>query len=117
MFVYLNADKIVVGSLSGVLAVFSPSGREQQPDDQLLEVQLDHPVLQLELGHFQSSRQPSLAVLHPRSVVVYALEGAVAGGTRGGNPPYTKFETPEPKGSADSSTLRGYRRPLLGYSV
>ena len=28
----------------------------------------------------------------------------------------TKFVTPKPQGSADSSTLRGNRRPLLGYS-
>ena len=75
---FLSADKIVVGSLSGVLAIFRPSGREQQPDDQLLEVQLDHPVLQLELGFFHSPRQLSLAVLHPRSVVVYELQGGGA---------------------------------------
>lgn len=51
-------DYIVVGSHSGYLSVFKPNAINDsefsgfQPTDQLLEMQLDSPIIQLSSGHF-----------------------------------------------------------------
>jgi len=54
------ADKVVVGSYMGMLRLFSPhsskagEGAQSQADHQLLEVQLPHPIIQVEVGKFVS---------------------------------------------------------------
>mmetsp|Transcript_14226 Transcript_14226/g.38566 ORF Transcript_14226/g.38566 Transcript_14226/m.38566 type:complete len:906 (-) Transcript_14226:247-2964(-) len=66
--------KIVTGSLQGMLRVYHPTGRQFKPDDLLLEQELDQAILQLEAGRFSSYGGTQLAVLHPRSLVVYNLK-------------------------------------------
>ncbi|KAG9334657.1 hypothetical protein JZ751_007374 [Albula glossodonta] len=73
-------DKIVVGSYMGLLRIFQPHastpGGENQAEDQLLEVQLRDPIIQVEVGKFVScSDLLHLAVLHPRKLSVYAITG------------------------------------------
>lgn len=48
-----GADKIVTGSLSGMLRVFLPHQAGYRVDDLMLEQSLDAPILQLGLGRFQ----------------------------------------------------------------
>lgn len=51
-------DKVIVGSYKGYLRIFNPHpvkpGDEIQPEDLLLEVQLQEPILQVEVGKFVS---------------------------------------------------------------
>ncbi|KAJ8354262.1 hypothetical protein SKAU_G00218290, partial [Synaphobranchus kaupii] len=72
-------DKIVVGSYMGLLRIFLPhaaASGESQAEDQLLEVQLKDPIIQVEVGKFVScSDLLHLAVLHPRKLSVYAMTG------------------------------------------
>ncbi|XP_030226624.1 protein PTHB1 isoform X2 [Gadus morhua] len=75
-------DKVVVGSYMGILRIFSPhssttgAGAQSQADQQLLEVQLQHPIIQVEVGKFVScSDQLHLAVLQPRKLSVYSVSG------------------------------------------
>ncbi len=46
------ANKIAVGSLHGVLRIYDPSQAEFKIDHLLMEEQLEHPILQLEIGRF-----------------------------------------------------------------
>uniref|UniRef100_A0A8C5FPP6 Bardet-Biedl syndrome 9 n=1 Tax=Gadus morhua TaxID=8049 RepID=A0A8C5FPP6_GADMO len=74
-------DKVVVGSYMGILRIFSPhssttgAGAQSQADQQLLEVQLQHPIIQVEVGKFVCSDQLHLAVLQPRKLSVYSVSG------------------------------------------
>uniref|UniRef100_A0A8C5WZY1 Bardet-Biedl syndrome 9 n=1 Tax=Malurus cyaneus samueli TaxID=2593467 RepID=A0A8C5WZY1_9PASS len=73
-------DKVVVGSYMGYLRIFNPHpvkpGDEVQPEDLLLEVQLQEPILQVEVGKFVSGTEAlHLAVLHCRKLCVYAVSG------------------------------------------
>ncbi|XP_063778611.1 protein PTHB1 isoform X2 [Pseudophryne corroboree] len=74
-------DKIIVGSYSGYLRLFSPHPLKAdgiQAEDLLLEVQLRNPVLQLEVGKFVSGTELlHLAVLHPRKLCVYSVSGTL----------------------------------------
>ncbi|NXX82031.1 PTHB1 protein, partial [Urocolius indicus] len=75
-------DKIIVGSYMGYLRIFSPHpvkpGDGMQPEDLLLEVQLQEPILQLEVGKFVSGTEGlHLAVLHCRKLCVYAVSGTL----------------------------------------
>ncbi|OCT76065.1 protein PTHB1 isoform X1 [Xenopus laevis] len=75
-------DKIIVGSFSGYLRIFSPHplkpGDGMQAEDLLLEVQLRDPVLQVEVGKFVSGTEIlHLAVLHPRKLCVYSVSGTL----------------------------------------
>lgn len=70
-------DKVVTGSFSGVLRIFAPTSSEGLAANALLlEAQLGAPVLGLGAGRFdeESPRALALAVLHPRSLCVYAVE-------------------------------------------
>jgi len=69
-----GTQKIVTGSLQGVLRVFSPRQGDYKVEHQLLEVQLEQPVLQLLAGHFTVNHSGlTLAVLHPQKVSVYSV--------------------------------------------
>ncbi|XP_073406056.1 protein PTHB1 isoform X1 [Dendrobates tinctorius] len=75
-------DKIIVGSYSGFLRIFSPhpskAGDGVQAEDLLLEVQLRDPVLQVEVGKFVSGTELlHLAVLHPKKLSVYSVSGTL----------------------------------------
>ncbi|XP_075442795.1 protein PTHB1 isoform X4 [Ascaphus truei] len=75
-------DKIIVGSYSGFIRIFSPhplkAGEGIEAEDLLLEVQLRDSVLQLEVGKFVSGTELfHLAVLHPRKLCVYAISGTL----------------------------------------
>ncbi|XP_066440592.1 protein PTHB1 isoform X2 [Eleutherodactylus coqui] len=75
-------DKVIVGSYSGFLRIFSPhpskAGDGAQPEDLLLEVQLRDPILQVEVGKFVSGTELlHLAVLHPKKLCVYSVSGTL----------------------------------------
>ncbi|XP_066263410.1 protein PTHB1-like [Branchiostoma lanceolatum] len=81
-------DKVLIGSFAGVLRAYLPrpgKGEGFKPEDLLLEVQLNSPILQLEAGRFVSGTEAlHLAVLHPRKVAVYGISlvsGAVEHGS------------------------------------
>ncbi|KAL4657494.1 protein PTHB1 [Arapaima gigas] len=81
-------DKIAVGSYMGLLRIYSPHaskpGSGALAEDQLLEVQLRDPIIQLEIGKFVScSDLLHLSVLHPRKLSVYAVT-ATAGNVEHG---------------------------------
>ena len=48
------SDKIIVGSFHGVLRIYCPKPPHFKPDDLMLEVQLQQPILQVEAGRFVS---------------------------------------------------------------
>ena len=78
-----SGNKVAVGSLEGLLRIYAPTRPEFRVDDLLIEVDLHAPILQLLAGTFLPlSLNVSLAVLHPRSLVVYELQ--VAGADKGG---------------------------------
>ncbi|XP_040404780.1 protein PTHB1 isoform X7 [Cygnus olor] len=73
-------DKIIVGGYMGYLRIFHPHpvkpGDDMQAEDLLLEVQLQEPILQVEVGKFVSGTEGlHLAVLHCRKLCVYAVSG------------------------------------------
>ncbi|XP_077454398.1 protein PTHB1 isoform X3 [Stigmatopora argus] len=75
-------DKVVVGSYMGMLRIFSPypakaaEGAQGSAEAQLLEVHLQNAIVQVELGKFVScSDLLHLAVLHPRKLSVYSVQG------------------------------------------
>ncbi|XP_056300639.1 protein PTHB1-like [Pseudoliparis swirei] len=74
-------DKVVVGSYMGMLRIFSPhannkTGEGGAAEALLLEVQLHHAVVQVEVGKFVScSDLLHLAVLHPRKCSIFAVSG------------------------------------------
>lgn len=75
-------DKIIVGSFTGYLRIFSPhsikAGDGPQAEDLLLEVHLQDPVLQVEVGKFVSGTEMlHLAVLHARKLCVYSVSGTL----------------------------------------
>lgn len=75
-------DKIIVGSFTGYLRIFSPhsikAGDGPQAEDLLLEVHLQDPVLQVEVGKFVSGTEMlHLAVLHSRKLCVYSVSGTL----------------------------------------
>uniref|UniRef100_A0A5S6QE97 Protein PTHB1 n=1 Tax=Trichuris muris TaxID=70415 RepID=A0A5S6QE97_TRIMR len=73
-----NSDALLIGTADGTVYAFEPSvsvGKGGQPtgDDLVLQKRLLQPVLQLLAGRFKSnSTDYQLAILHPRSVAVYA---------------------------------------------
>ncbi|TYZ58292.1 hypothetical protein PybrP1_003778 [[Pythium] brassicae (nom. inval.)] len=73
--------KIVTGSLNGVLRMYAPLQSEFKIEHLLLEEKLRHPILQLALGRFVPNHSTlALAVLHPRRVSVYTVEGVGGSG-------------------------------------
>ncbi|XP_014288392.1 protein PTHB1 isoform X2 [Halyomorpha halys] len=72
-------DDIIVGSHSGYLRIFNPQLDLEAEEygtfkaiDQLIEIQLEEPILQIAVGKLVSgSKVNHLAILHPRSVAVY----------------------------------------------
>ncbi|XP_048451561.1 protein PTHB1 [Rhincodon typus] len=75
-------DKIIVGGYKGILRIYSPQpakpGAAHHPEELILELQLQDPVLQVEVGKFVSgTEQLHLAVLHPRKLSVYAFSGTM----------------------------------------
>ena len=69
-----RVNKVVTGSLDGILRIFYPTHGNFDPADLLLEQQLDGPVLQLAIGRFSSaSATMELAVLHPRTLSVFRV--------------------------------------------
>ncbi|ETV90279.1 hypothetical protein H310_14908, partial [Aphanomyces invadans] len=74
-------DKIVVGSLNGILRVYYPTQGEFKIDHLLMEEQLEYPVLQVEIGRFvPHSTNVGMAVLHPKHLAVYCLDGVGGSG-------------------------------------
>ena len=67
-------NKVVTGSLDGMLRIFHPSRGPYEPSDLVLEQKLDGPILQLAIARFSSaSATMELAVLHPRSLSVFRV--------------------------------------------
>jgi Bardet-Biedl syndrome 9 protein len=72
--VYPPCNKVVIGSHQGILRVLKPSSSSYKVEDLLLEVDLGQPILQLALGKLIAGVDIiGLAILHPRSVVVYEV--------------------------------------------
>mmetsp|Transcript_22638 Transcript_22638/g.70294 ORF Transcript_22638/g.70294 Transcript_22638/m.70294 type:complete len:843 (+) Transcript_22638:343-2871(+) len=65
--------KIVTGSFQGTLRIYLPRDRDFRVEDLLLEQKLSDPILQVEAGQFSLAGGISLAVLHPRKLVVYLV--------------------------------------------
>ncbi|XP_069777145.1 protein PTHB1 isoform X10 [Narcine bancroftii] len=77
-----ESDKIIVGSYKGVLRIYAPEpskpGAALQPEELILEIQLQDPILQVEVGKFVSDTELlHMAVLHPRKLSVYAISGTM----------------------------------------
>lgn len=71
---YPAMDKIVVGSLSGVLRIYSPTKPGYRIEDLVIEEDLGIPILQLLIGKLiPSTDSLGLAVLHPRKLCVYEV--------------------------------------------
>ncbi|KAI1293790.1 Protein PTHB1 [Halotydeus destructor] len=73
-----DRKKIIIGSLSGLLRIFSVNSSESgyQANDLLLETELKYPILQLTTGQYLSaSDNLNLAILHPRKLSVYSVSG------------------------------------------
>ena len=67
-------DKIVVGSLTGMLRIYSPTKPGYRIEDLVIEEDLGVPILQLLMGKFiPSTDSIGLAVLHPRKLSVYEI--------------------------------------------
>ena len=67
-------DKIVVGSLEGMIRIYNPIKPQYRIEDLILEESLGFPILQLLVGRFIPSTEcVGLAVLHPRKLVVYEI--------------------------------------------
>ncbi|KAM7442291.1 Protein PTHB1 [Porites harrisoni] len=78
-------DKIIVGSYHGILRIYCPKPPNFKPDDLMLEVQLQQPILQVEAGRFVSGiDQLHLAVLHPKKLAVYSVS-VISGAVEHGN--------------------------------
>eukprot|EP00605_Chrysophyceae_sp_TOSAG23-4_P001036 GSChrysophyteH1.ASY1.ANO1.1139.1 assembled CDS len=78
-----GGDKIAVGSLQGMLRVYSPTRPQFRVEDLLIEEDMGSPILQLLAGMFlPNSTDIGIAVLHPRKLVIYELQyrGASKGG-------------------------------------
>ncbi|KAF0691828.1 Aste57867_17017 [Aphanomyces stellatus] len=74
-------DKIVIGSLNGMLRVYYPTQAEFKIEHLLMEEQLEYPILQIEVGAFiPHTSSVGIAVLHPKHVAVYALDGVGGSG-------------------------------------
>jgi len=77
-------NKVITGSLQGILRIYSPTKPEFSVEHHLLELDLGHGVLQLEAGHFTVNHSGlSLAVLHPRKLSVYAVVGNISASGKG----------------------------------
>lgn len=59
--------------VQGILRVFCPRFQGYSADHLLMEMNLKSPILQLQIGRFTSDPGLSLAILHPRSLVVYRV--------------------------------------------
>ncbi|KAG9403741.1 hypothetical protein AC1031_005229 [Aphanomyces cochlioides] len=74
-------DKIVIGSLHGMLRVYFPTQGEFKIEHLLLEEQLEYPILQIEIGHFIAhTTQLGMVVLHPKHVAIFTLDGVGGAG-------------------------------------
>jgi Bardet-Biedl syndrome 9 protein len=67
-------NKVVVGSLKGVLRMYNPNRPNYRVEDMVMEENLEKPILQLSVGRFiPGSEILGLAILHPRELVVYEV--------------------------------------------
>lgn len=64
---------IVTGSLQGCIRAYKPHRGLYSPEDLLFETHLE-PILQVETGFFSHLAHQTIAVLHPRSLEVFALQ-------------------------------------------
>jgi Bardet-Biedl syndrome 9 protein len=65
---------VVTGSLQGFLRIYRPQQRPFQPEDLVLERQLD-PILQVSAGEFvRGSAEQVIAVLHSKRLAVYRVQ-------------------------------------------
>jgi Bardet-Biedl syndrome 9 protein len=69
-----GANKIVLGSLQGMLRIYYPSKPGFRVEDLILEENLVKPILQVLVGRFvPGGEQLGIAVLHPRELVVFEV--------------------------------------------
>lgn len=67
-------NKIVIGSLKGILRIYYPSKPNFRIEDLVLEENLGKPILQILVGRFIPGTEAlGIAVLHPRELVVYEV--------------------------------------------
>jgi Bardet-Biedl syndrome 9 protein len=68
------ANKIIVGSLQGMLRMYNPTRPNFRVEDLVMEESLGKPILQLLVGRFIPGNDTlAVAVLHPRDLVVYEV--------------------------------------------
>jgi len=74
---------IVIGSLQGMIRVLSPTANDYTVEDLLLEVDLNSPILGVEVGKFLPNVEGNgVAVLCPRKLVGECFAGGVGGRER-----------------------------------
>lgn len=67
-------NKILVGSMAGILRMYHPTKPNYRIEDLVLEENLHAPILQVLLGRFiPGSELLGVAVLHPRELFVYEV--------------------------------------------
>lgn len=68
------SNKIVIGSLDGILRIYHPTKPNYRVEDLVMEEDLKRPILQLAVGRFIPSNDTlAVAILHPRELVVYEV--------------------------------------------
>ncbi|GMH42672.1 hypothetical protein BSKO_10591 [Bryopsis sp. KO-2023] len=67
-------EKIITGSLRGILRIYHPRARDFKIEDHLLELDLKKAILQVEAGRFSATGGLQLAVLHPRCLSVFSVQ-------------------------------------------
>jgi len=77
-----GTNKIITGSLQGMLRVYEPKQKEYKVEDLICEMDMDAPILQLGAGRFvHGSRELCLAVLHPQKLIVSLVSPVATGNT------------------------------------
>ncbi|XP_063687264.1 protein PTHB1-like isoform X3 [Bolinopsis microptera] len=66
-------EKIIVGSLQGILRIYCPQTKGGNHEDMMLEYQTDSPILGVDIGRLVGDSGVYLAILHPRKVVVCSV--------------------------------------------
>jgi Bardet-Biedl syndrome 9 protein len=81
---YFLIEKIVVASLQGIIRIYQPSKAGFSVEDLIHEENTGKPILQVLSGRFipSSPNMLALAVLHPRSLVVYELVATISSSGR-----------------------------------
>lgn len=75
-----DQNKIIVGSFSGILRIFTPHRRDFRTEDMVFENNFEEPIVQIEKGFLQPLlTQVALCVLFFKKVAVYQFVASNTG--------------------------------------